>query len=41
VPWDDPLVLLACVQSATPAARAALARSRQGALTAEKPVFGA
>jgi hypothetical protein len=41
VPWDDPMVLLACVQSATPTARAALESSRQGALTAQKQVFGA
>ena len=41
VPWDDPMVLLACVQDATPAARAALEKSREAALTAEKPVFGA
>lgn len=41
VPWDDPMVLLACVQDATPAAKAVLEQSRQGALTAEKPVFGA
>jgi hypothetical protein len=41
VPWDDPMVFLACVQDATPAARAALQKSRETALTAEKPVFGA
>jgi hypothetical protein len=41
VPWDDPMVLLACVRDATPAARAALEKSREAALTAEKPVFGA
>jgi hypothetical protein len=41
VPWDDPMVLLACVQDATPAAKAALEKTRLAALTAEKPVFGA
>ena len=41
VPWDDPEVLRACVQAGSAEARARLARSRQGALTAEKPVFGA
>jgi hypothetical protein len=35
------MVFLACVQDATPAARAALQKSRETALTAEKPVFGA
>lgn len=40
VPWNDPAVLLACVQNRTPAARAALARSREPALTSEEPVFG-
>ena len=41
VPWDDPAVLLACVQNGTPAARATLAASRAANLTPEKPVFGA
>ena len=41
VPWDDPAVLLACVQNGTAAARAMLEKSRTAALTSEKPVFGA
>jgi hypothetical protein len=41
VPWDDPLVMQACVQAGSARARAMLERSRHRVLTTEKPVFGA
>ena len=40
VPWDDPEVFRACVQTGSAEARARLRPSSEAALTTEKPIFG-